>query len=417
MADVDKIVDLDQLETWLQTQDVRISRAIAARASLRSLPALMTVSDQIINKTAGAELLLAGLRATLISGVASACATPDMKRIEAAALSAGNAAHSAALSAGNAALSAHSAVFSDAKAAKNGDPHQIFAGALWPRPQDTENLLTMWETFAALHDPTGIWTFWREWYRGMLTGAPMDWDLQLQVALIKDEIWEAGPEDVAKEIERIRQNFLSGQRETPDRTPEHEPKSVKHLIENRIVATACLQGLSVQITDVIERYHAETGANALPDALIPLTEMPQLLNTLAGTLRTIPESGQVSTSTEDQLRADNGRLNAKNAELQETIAALKLEISNLSEPEKKSYWAILKQVALIGGIVSIAPTLVGGAWALSADELGLKQRYENLILDWEFVKTLSAGEISPTQGHTQTEVKESLRPVARPGRA
>ena len=85
MADVGKIEDLGQLKTWLQTQDVRISRAIAARASLRSLPALMAVSDQIINKTAGAELLLAGLRATLISGVASTCPTPDMKRIEDAA--------------------------------------------------------------------------------------------------------------------------------------------------------------------------------------------------------------------------------------------------------------------------------------------------------------------------------------------
>ncbi|MEQ3677056.1 hypothetical protein [Pseudophaeobacter sp.] len=211
MADVDKIVDLDQLETWLQTQDVRISRAIAARASLRSLPTLMAVSDQIINKTAGAELLLAGLRATLISGVASTCPTPDMKRIEAAARSAAlsSAARSARSAARSAAANAaaNAAVFSDAKAAKNGDPHQIFTGALWPRPQGAENLLTMWETFAALHDPTGIWTFWRDWYRGMLTGAPMDWDLQLQVALIKDEIWEAGPEDVAKEIERIQAKF------------------------------------------------------------------------------------------------------------------------------------------------------------------------------------------------------------------
>jgi hypothetical protein len=101
-----------------------------------------------------------------------------------------------------------SAVFSDAEAAKNGDPHQIFTGALWPRPQGAENLLAMWETFAALHDPTGIWTFWRDWYRGMLTGAPMDWDLQQPMALIKDEIWKAGPEDVAKEIERIQAKFV-----------------------------------------------------------------------------------------------------------------------------------------------------------------------------------------------------------------
>lgn len=242
-----KIKDLGQLKTWLQTQDVRISRAIAARASLRSLPALMAVSDQIIDTTTGAELLLAGLRATLISGVASTCPPRDMKHIETAAVSARSAArsarsaidsnfHSAAHSAANsaflcadsathsAALSAvHtaraagsstrsdillSAIFSDAEAAKNGDPHQIFAGSLWPRPQDADPLLAMWHTFEAQPDPTGIWSFWRDWYRGMLTGAPMDWDLQLQVARIKDEIWEAGPEDVAKEIERIQAKFV-----------------------------------------------------------------------------------------------------------------------------------------------------------------------------------------------------------------
>ena len=35
----------------------------------------------------------------------------------------------------------------------------------------------------------------------------MDWDLQLQVALIADEFWDAGPEAVAKETERIRVKF------------------------------------------------------------------------------------------------------------------------------------------------------------------------------------------------------------------
>ena len=47
------------------------------------------------------------------------------------------------------------------------------------------------------------WGFWRRWYDGMLAGEPLPWDLQEQVALIPDDIWQAGPEAVARELEKI----------------------------------------------------------------------------------------------------------------------------------------------------------------------------------------------------------------------
>ncbi|UWR51839.1 hypothetical protein K4F84_11520 [Phaeobacter inhibens] len=50
-------------------------------------------------------------------------------------------------------------------------------------------------------------SFWREWYQGFLDGKPLDWELQRRVALIDDTIWDAGPETVAAEIERIRSLF------------------------------------------------------------------------------------------------------------------------------------------------------------------------------------------------------------------
>ncbi len=51
------------------------------------------------------------------------------------------------------------------------------------------------------------WSFWSEWYQGFLDGKPMDWELQRRVALIDDHFWEAGPEAVAEEIERIRTRY------------------------------------------------------------------------------------------------------------------------------------------------------------------------------------------------------------------
>jgi hypothetical protein len=91
----------------------------------------------------------------------------------------------------------------------------------------------------------------------------------LQVALIDDAVWDQGAEAVAEAIERIRENFGAEISLAQDRFPEHEPKSVQHLIENRIIAAASLRGLAAQISDAVEQYHAETGANALPDAVMP----------------------------------------------------------------------------------------------------------------------------------------------------
>lgn len=53
----------------------------------------------------------------------------------------------------------------------------------------------------------GSWAFWQEWYQGFLNGKPLDWELQRRVSLIDDAIWDAGPEAVAKEIEKIRTTF------------------------------------------------------------------------------------------------------------------------------------------------------------------------------------------------------------------
>ncbi|WP_127749601.1 hypothetical protein [Parasedimentitalea marina] len=47
------------------------------------------------------------------------------------------------------------------------------------------------------------WFFWHKWYQGFLDGKPLDWELQRQVALIADTIWEAGLTAVAEEIEKI----------------------------------------------------------------------------------------------------------------------------------------------------------------------------------------------------------------------
>lgn len=55
---------------------------------------------------------------------------------------------------------------------------------------------------------TGIgWSFWSRWYERAMAGDPLPWDLQREVALIPDEIWQQGPEAVAERIAEIEARF------------------------------------------------------------------------------------------------------------------------------------------------------------------------------------------------------------------
>ncbi|WP_282076612.1 hypothetical protein [Epibacterium ulvae] len=67
------------------------------------------------------------------------------------------------------------------------------------------------------------YAFWRDWYRGFLDGKPLDWELQRRVALIPDPIWDEGSEAVAREIERIKAEWLAEQLPQADKVSfDHE---------------------------------------------------------------------------------------------------------------------------------------------------------------------------------------------------
>ncbi|WP_123580068.1 hypothetical protein [Phaeobacter piscinae] len=71
--------------------------------------------------------------------------------------------------------------------------------------QPPQRVSNVWLAF--LEDATITtlpWRFWRDWYQGLLDGKQLDWELQRRVALIDNEVWNAGPEAVAAEIDRIR---------------------------------------------------------------------------------------------------------------------------------------------------------------------------------------------------------------------
>jgi hypothetical protein len=86
----------------------------------------------------------------------------------------------------------------------------LFQYRLWRAAGMPEGLASAHDDLIAFWNSDGrTWGFWAAWYERMLRGDPLPWDLQESIALIPDEIWEAGPATVADEIERLSFQFAT----------------------------------------------------------------------------------------------------------------------------------------------------------------------------------------------------------------
>ena len=85
------------------------------------------------------------------------------------------------------------------------DPSLYPLWAAAPLPAIEENWLKARASFA--EDPGKAWAFWTRWWDAVLAGAPLDWALQHDIALIPDAVWQAGPGPVAEAIAGIEERF------------------------------------------------------------------------------------------------------------------------------------------------------------------------------------------------------------------
>ena len=212
------------------------------------------------------------------------------------------------------------------------------------------------------------WSFWLDWYQGFLNGHPLDWELQRRVALIEDTIWDAGPEAVAAEIEKIREEYQRTVTPLPQRFPELEPTSTKRLISNAATISPALSGLSFQIESAQAQFH-QFGYNQIPDTFLPLVELPALLNNISSKL----DAPAPNSDIEDALRAEVGRLNAK-------VIALEAALDEALRNQATSFKGILKEhCAKSLGDWKLYAAIVSGLFLLSGDDLTLKERGETLM--------------------------------------
>ncbi|SLN29427.1 hypothetical protein TRL7639_01192 [Falsiruegeria litorea R37] len=210
--------------------------------------------------------------------------------------------------------------------------------------------------------------YWTDWYTGFVEGSPLDRELQRRVALIDDTIWNAGPEAVAAEIEKIREEYQRTVTPPPQRFPELEPNSTKRLITNAATISPALSGLSFQIENAQAQFH-QFGYNQIPDTFLPLVELPALLNNISSKL----DTPAPNTDVEDALRAEVGLLNAK-------VIALEAALEEALRNKATSFKGTLKEhVAKSLGDWKLYAAIVSGLFLLSGDDLTLKERGENLL--------------------------------------
>jgi hypothetical protein len=234
------------------------------------------------------------------------------------------------------------------------------------------------------------WQFWREWYQGMLDGTPMDWDLQLQVALIKGPIWDAGPEAVANEIRVIRKAIQSTSTEAEQRFSEFEPSSLDRVYANAPMINVSLSHLSVQIEEARSRFH-ENGPNQIPETFQFLVELPGSLERVTSILRQPARTSE----TEDKLRAEIGRLKAQAASLEHDLkAALEAEPSGFTHTLKEQLGRSL-------GDWKLFAALAGGLWVISGDDVGAAKRAENLL----YYREALFGDVCPSPDHASLASK------------
>lgn len=248
-----------ELKAWLGTRHHKESFLVACRATLRSLPHVMSVLGEDFDNDAIDHVVLAAFRVSFIACIASHANYAEVRRLNGAlsgavasadtvsrgmeregparrkaaaalkslvstiradfftstaviscvksAIDAVAAAERAdhagqdALTAGRAALrSARLSACNDAILAEQLDRTASMQEPLWSHQDGTHATQDAWEWFKQTADPDA-WGFWSQWYDALLSGAPQDWDaLQTAALAVSEDAWAKGPVAVSRAI-------------------------------------------------------------------------------------------------------------------------------------------------------------------------------------------------------------------------
>jgi hypothetical protein len=320
--------DRNMLQAWLETRPQADSIAIAHRSALRVLPE--SYAHRVQSKDSEFELLLLQfLRMTLLAAIRPETLTPEFRQIAAAAANpiakpakstpindnTRYITHSmitygilpaASYASGIAAASAFDSVYAgkvwtaldrDAAALQAGtDP---FTQPLWhgetPPVWFTARYAAMISSWQTTNPKQ--WAFWLRWYDAAIAGRPLDLQLQHDIALIPNAIWQSGPGPVAEAIAKIEAEHKQGTSTTPQTdtltTANERTRSIKFVIKQ----VALLHDL---IEDEFEHLRGHNSASATEQPLrdqqkATLQKLRDLVNAMLTALDSDPSPSTALT--------------------------------------------------------------------------------------------------------------------------
>ncbi|MCC1492188.1 hypothetical protein [Cognatishimia sp. F0-27] len=240
-------------------------------------------------------------------------------------------------------------------------------------------------------DTNPHFSFFKRWYDGMVAGKPLPTDLLTRIVTeIDRETWESGAETVATEIAQIEADWNAQKADNTNRAPEFEPNTVAHLFDYPRSRSASLALASNTIIQNFEVFQSQTTQwlNETPEFLKPLEAVPASLDRIAEILATQSRSAE----TEQALREEIGRLNAR-------IADLEIKLSKATEDadvKSKPWFGSVKYVT--GGLAAAMGAVI---W-IAQDDKGPAHKCENISAYWEYF------------GGTPWQCLEVDRPVSLP---
>ncbi|MFT4715118.1 MAG: hypothetical protein ACI932_000293 [Paracoccaceae bacterium] len=243
MVEIADIKDRETLEAWLNGLPTGrlygIANVIAARSAWRMVPHWHWYFDNEHTKSAAPDYALALFRCTLTSAVAAVTPTADVK---AAGLSAAAAAASAAASTAD--LWPIIRQDCQASVSAQGDEYQdALSASLWQQAT-LDPFADEWTALTtALQTDGPHWQFWIDLYERFLRGQAQNWDMLLEIVLLPEEDWKAGPEHLNGLIAGIVERY-SSEAAVEKKTPRNDPDTIVGRVLDTTVLRAALADFS-----------------------------------------------------------------------------------------------------------------------------------------------------------------------------
>ncbi|MEN8832899.1 hypothetical protein [Pacificibacter sp.] len=258
--------------------DVIVIRAMFTSAVAGTLPTAdvkaaaadsTAISTNSVAFAAAFPAANAGNSAFSAADAASSAASSASSAARSATDAASSAAYSDAVSTSSAARSAVSSARSAAELLNQSAPKVLLEKPLWLNVTWPDAIANNWKTLRHEWSTDPAMAFWIDWYEGLLKGRTPDWDLWYDIVLIDDEHWKAGPEAVAREIERIKKELRAKRAE---KFEDH----VRSMVPRSKVLAPQADRLANLIEEALNLYHREI-SNCTADSIEPLEKLPNIL--------------------------------------------------------------------------------------------------------------------------------------------